>query len=89
MALNIKNREVERLAAEVSEITGESKTEAIRRALEERRSRLAFRLSPKSPEDVIEVLERHIWSQVPKSLRGKKLSRREWEKILGYGREGV
>ena len=35
MALNIKNAEVERLAAEVARLTGESKTEAIRRALDE------------------------------------------------------
>jgi len=33
MALNIKNPEVERLAADVARLTGESKTEAIRRAL--------------------------------------------------------
>ena len=32
MALNIKNPDVERLAAEVADLTGESKTEAIRRA---------------------------------------------------------
>ena len=31
MALNIKNAEVERLAAEVARITGETKAEAIRR----------------------------------------------------------
>jgi len=37
VALNIKNDEVERLAADVARLTGESKTEAIRRALEERR----------------------------------------------------
>ena len=37
MALNIKNADVERLATEVARLTGESKTEAIRRALEERR----------------------------------------------------
>ena len=40
MALNLKNADVERLAAEVSRLTGESKTEAIRKALEERRRRL-------------------------------------------------
>ena len=40
MALNLKNAEVERLAAEVARLTGESKTEAIRRALDERRQRL-------------------------------------------------
>ena len=41
MPLNIKNSEVERLAAEVARLTGESKTEAIRRALDERRRRLS------------------------------------------------
>jgi antitoxin VapB len=40
VALNIKNQEVERLAAEVAKMTGETKTEAIRRALGERRQRL-------------------------------------------------
>jgi antitoxin VapB len=38
--LNIKNPEVERLAAELSDMTGESKTQAIRTALLERRRRL-------------------------------------------------
>ena len=39
MALNLKNAEVERLAAEAVRLVGESKTKAIRRALEERRQR--------------------------------------------------
>ena len=34
MALNIKNREVEVLAAEVARMTGETKTEAIRKSLQ-------------------------------------------------------
>ena len=33
VALNVKNAEVERLVAEVARLTGETKTEAIRRAL--------------------------------------------------------
>ena len=44
MALNIKNDEVERLAKEVSELAHESKTEAIRKALEERKLRLRLHL---------------------------------------------
>ena len=44
MALNIKNAQVEDLATEIAGITGESKTEAIRRALEERRQRLSFQV---------------------------------------------
>ena len=39
MALNIKNPEVERLATEVAQLARETKTEAIRRALEERKAR--------------------------------------------------
>ena len=41
MSMNIKNREVELLAGELAALTGESKTEAIRKALAERRLRLA------------------------------------------------
>ena len=37
MALSIKDPEAERLAAEVAAMTGESKTRAIRVALEERK----------------------------------------------------
>ena len=33
-ALNLKNADVERLAAEVADIAGETKTEAVRRSLE-------------------------------------------------------
>jgi antitoxin VapB len=40
MALNIRNRETERLAAAVASVAGETKTEAVRRALEERLERL-------------------------------------------------
>src|SRR2546422_564477 len=45
MALNIKDPETERLASEVSSMTGESKTRAIRKALEERKERLAFQVN--------------------------------------------
>ena len=41
MALNVKNIAVERLVAEVARLPGELKTEAVRRALEERKARLA------------------------------------------------
>src|SRR5262249_11621355 len=40
MALNIKNPEVEKLASEIADITGESKTQAIRKALIEFKGRL-------------------------------------------------
>ena len=50
MALNIKNPEVERLAAEASRLAGESKTESIRKALEERVARLRLRVVKRDRE---------------------------------------
>jgi antitoxin VapB len=90
MALNIKNAEVERLAAEVAKLTGESKTEAVRKALMERRARLAHRVTDGSgAERTRRFLEREVWSRVPEELVGKAPTRAEREAILGYGPEGV
>ncbi|MGH8604172.1 MAG: type II toxin-antitoxin system VapB family antitoxin [Gammaproteobacteria bacterium] len=90
MPLNIKNPVVERLADEVARLTGESKTEAIRKALEERRARLNFRLTgDKREERLRRFLERELWPIVPKDQLGRRLSRAEEEVILGYGPEGV
>jgi antitoxin VapB len=73
MALNIKNPQVEHLAAEVSEITGETKTEAIRRALEERKQRLSFqRVHENRAEELRSFLEREVWSVI----RARSASRR-------------
>lgn len=90
MALNIKNLVVERLAGEVARLTGESKTEAIRRALEERKQRLAFRAVRKDRRlDLARYLEREVWPDVPTRLLGRRLSRREEAVVLGYGKRGV
>ena len=90
MALNIKNAEVERLAAEVARLAGESKTESIRRALEERVARLRLRVVSRNREaDVLRYLEREVWPFVPKRILGRRLTRREKDRILGYGPEGV
>ena len=90
MALNIKNPDVERLAAEVADLAGETKTQAIRRALEERKSRLALRVVRLDRRgDFLKVLERDIWPRIPARLLGRRLSRKEEDKILGYGPRGV
>jgi antitoxin VapB len=89
MALNIKNGQVERLAAEVARMTGESKTEAIRRALEERRNRLKATTSGTRRARVLRLLEKRIWTTLPKSQVGRRLTRREEDGILGYGPGGV
>jgi len=89
MALNIKNAEVERLASEVARLTGESKTEAIRRALEDRRQRLKHGSTDRRRDRVLKFLEKHVWATLPKGERGRRLTRAEEDHILGYGPEGV
>jgi len=90
VALNIKNDEVERLAEEVAALTGESKTEAVRRALAERRARLKVRVSAGARADRLRrFLAREIWSRIPPDQLGTAPDRAERERILGYGREGV
>jgi len=90
MALNIKNSEVEQLAAEVAGITGESKTEAIRQALLERRSRLVlWRSGGDRLAAMLGALERDIWPRIPAEILGRPISRAEREEILGYGPDGI
>lgn len=90
MALNIKDPETERLANEVASMTGESKTRAIRTALEERKERLAFQVHRREKgAELRRFLEDEVWPQLPKSVRGRRLSRKEEDAILGYGKKGV
>lgn len=90
MALNIKNPEVDRLVAEVAELTGETKTEAVRQALLERRARLRMRVTEEgSRRRIRRFLEREVWSRVPEEQKGRAPDRAERERILGYGDEGV
>jgi antitoxin VapB len=90
MALNIKNPQVERLAEEVAAMANETKTEAIRRALLDRKERLAVRrVDPGKAERLRRLLEEHIWPTIPPEIRGKTITKEEREAILGYGPNGV
>ena len=89
MALNLKNADVERLAAEVARLTGESKTEAIRRALDERRQRLIGPPTARRRARVLAFLRTTVWPTIPADQRGRRLTRAEEDEILGYGGEGV
>jgi antitoxin VapB len=90
VALNIKNGQVERLAAEVSRMTGETKTEAIRRALEDRKNRLVSKGSPTRDRasKIMDYLEREVWPKIPADVLGKKTTKRQREEILGIGPDG-
>ena len=90
MALNIKNSAVERLAEEVARLSGESKTEAVRRALEERKARLAYRVVDSDRASrVRRFLETEVWPTLPAKELGRRMSRDEEEQILGYGQGGI
>jgi antitoxin VapB len=89
MALNLKNPDVERLAAEVARLTGESKTEAIRRSLDERRRRLKGASIDRRRSRVLRFLEKKVWPTLPESERGRRLTRAEEDEILGFGPDGV
>jgi len=90
MAMSIKNKEVERLAAELARLTGETKTEAIRKALLERKQRLALRESPRDRAARLRrFLETEVWPMVPPDQLGRRLTREEEDEILGYGPDGV
>jgi antitoxin VapB len=90
MALNIKNKEVEKLVEEVAKLAGETKTDAVRQALLERKQRLSFRVVDRGRgRSFLHYLETEVWPRVPKAELGRKLTKKEREQILGYGRDGV
>lgn len=90
MALTIKNVEVERLTEQIARLTGETKTEAVRRALDERYTRLRTRLADaRRGERLLRFLETEVWPRVPEDQIGRMPSKAEREEILGYGTEGV
>jgi antitoxin VapB len=90
MALNIKDSETIRLADELAALTGETKTRAVKTALEERTQRLARGASTaERARRLSDLLEGEIWPQMPPEALGKTISREQREAILGYGPEGV
>jgi antitoxin VapB len=82
MALNIKNPEVVRLAAEVAAATGETRTQAVLVALQERLQRLRGRRRASSLGEVLREI----------SLRCGALpdvDTRAADDILGYDEDGT
>lgn len=85
MALNIRNPEADALATELAELTGETKTEAVTRALRERLERTrrvrAMRSRRRLADEIAEIAL-HC-SSLP------RLDPRSDEEILGYDAHGL
>jgi antitoxin VapB len=82
MALNIRNPEAERLAAELARHTGENKTEAVIRALRDRLERVRREGSRRRLADELEEIGEHCAS-LP------VLDGRTAEEIVGYDENGL
>lgn len=89
MALNIKNAEVEALAARLADAKGTSKTEAVRNALESELASLESVPVRSKGRRILEFLEHDVWPYVPAASLGTPVTRDERERILGYGDQGV
>ena len=82
MALNIRNDRAEELAITVSRLTGESKTQAVTQALQERLDRLRKKNNRRSlVEDILEIARQ--CDKLP------VLDDRTAEEILGYDEDGL
>ncbi|MBI4910218.1 MAG: type II toxin-antitoxin system VapB family antitoxin [Acidobacteria bacterium] len=84
MGLNIRNAEVERLAAEVAAMARESKTEAIRIALLERKERLSApggELGRRAK--VMQYLQRSVWPNIRPESLGTRVPKKEMDDLFG------
>jgi antitoxin VapB len=82
MALNIRNPETERLAEALARETGETKTEAVTKALRDRLARLRRERGRRRLADELEAIARHC-EALP------VLDGRSADEILGYDRHGL
>ena len=82
MALNIRNPETERLAAELAELTGETKSEAVRRAVVDRLQRLRRDRVAQPLVEELDAIARRC-AELP------VLDGRDADEILGYDEHGM
>jgi hypothetical protein len=60
------------------------------RALRERKGRLALQVVTRDRlREAYRFLEQEVWPAVPKAALGRRLTRKEGDRILGFGSEGV
>ena len=82
MALNIRNAEAERLAEELARHTGETKTEAVTKALRDRLARVRRERSRRRLADELEAIAEHCASLPVRDSRSA-------DEILGYDEHGL
>lgn len=82
MALNIRNPETEKLAQTLARLTGESKTEAVTRALRDRLTRLSRKRSQRRLADELDEIARHCAGLPERDDRAP-------DDILGYDANGL
>lgn len=82
MALNIRNQEAERLADALAKLTGETKTEAVTKALRDRLARLRRERSRRCLADELDEIARHC-ARLP--VRDARTA----DEILGYDEHGL
>jgi hypothetical protein len=76
MGAQHQNLEVEKLASEVSLVAGDRKTEGIRRALAERKQRLAFQaVQSDRTHELTGFLEREVWAAIRARATGRRALR--------------
>jgi antitoxin VapB len=82
MALNIRSPETEALAAELARLTGETKTEAVTRAVRDRLERVKRARQGRTLADELEAIGRRC-AALP------VLDARSPDEILGYDESGL
>ena len=82
MALNIRNAEAERLAEALARLAGETKTEAVTRALRDRLARLRRERTGRRLADELDDIARHCAALPVKDAR-------QPDEILGYDEHGL
>ena len=82
MALNIRHTETEKLAEQLAELTGETKTEAVRRALLDRLTRLRRDRTKRALADELDQIAQRC-ARLPVQ------DRRTADEILGYDENGL
>jgi antitoxin VapB len=82
MALNIRNKETEQLAQALVEITGETKTEAVTRALRDRLNRVRHERAGRSLAEELDAIAVRCAALPVRDSRSA-------EDILGYDEHGI